>query len=58
MAKCIHHPKRDSLYQCQKHGHNLCDKCLKCKDSDLYCKFRTSCVIVYLEKNGEEKTKN
>jgi hypothetical protein len=28
----------------------LCDACLKCKDPELYCKFRPSCMIHFLEK--------
>ena len=35
---------------CLKHHHYLCEACLSCSDPDLYCKFRQSCAIHFLEK--------
>ena len=36
----------------------MCDACLKCRDPDLYCKFRESCVIHFLEKEQQRKKKS
>jgi len=45
-------------YRCQKHQITMCDACLKCRDPDLYCKFRESCVIHFLEKEQQRKKKS
>ena len=37
-------------YRCEKHCLEMCNACLKCKDPDLYCKFRSACMIQFLEK--------
>jgi hypothetical protein len=46
-------------YRCEKHGVDMCDACLRCKDPELYCKFRSACMIHFLEKeragSGERK---
>jgi hypothetical protein len=57
MGKCKNHKSKDAGYHCQKHNYYLCEECLKCYDRKLYCKFRTSCVIHFMDKNGET-TKN
>ncbi|THB71419.1 MAG: hypothetical protein D6B25_18550 [Desulfobulbaceae bacterium] len=52
MTKCRNHPDREARYQCSKYGYYLCDNCLNCNDPELYCKFRSSCVISYLDKES------
>ncbi len=50
MANCKNHPQTESVYFCSKYKYNLCQACLRCSDPQIYCKFRTSCVIHFLEK--------
>jgi hypothetical protein len=53
MGTCKNHPERETGYLCQKHDFYLCEECLRCSDPDIYCKFRSSCVIHFLtRKNG------
>jgi len=53
MGTCINHPERDTSYICMKHKIYLCDDCLKCRDPELYCKFRESCPIWFMTKKKE-----
>jgi len=62
MGKCVNHPDRETSYMCMKHGIYLCEDCLKCRDPEIYCKFRSSCPIWFMEKRKkraivEEKQK-
>ena len=41
-----------------KHNYYLCEECLECRDPDIYCKFRPSCLIYFLSKKGFESTDN
>jgi ferredoxin len=46
-----------------KYNVYLCGECLKCRDPELYCKFRSSCPIWFLQKKGidawtDEKERN
>jgi hypothetical protein len=50
MACCKDYIEGQQLYKCEKHRIDMCDACLKCKDPDLYCKFRSSCMIQFMEK--------
>ncbi len=50
MGTCINHPDRETSYLCMKHNVYLCEECLKCKDPEIYCKFRSSCPIWFLTK--------
>lgn len=52
MSYCIHHPDRETRYQCQKHQIFLCEECLQCRDPELYCKFRQSCPIWFMHKEA------
>lgn len=54
MGKCIHHPDREGSYLCSKHNISLCRECLACKDPELYCKHRPSCIIWF---TGKEQRK-
>lgn len=48
MGICINHPDRETSYLCQKHQVYLCEECLACSDPQLYCKFRSSCIIWFI----------
>ena len=50
MSCCPENQEEQSRYKCEKHQVYLCDGCLECKDPELYCKFRPSCMIYYLGK--------
>ncbi len=52
MGSCINHPSRETNYICLKHNHYLCSDCLQCRDPQIYCKFRSSCVIFFLTAKG------
>ncbi|MBI9084021.1 MAG: DUF4445 domain-containing protein [Desulfobacterales bacterium] len=61
MGKCVNHPERETSYLCMKHQVYLCEDCLKCRDPKIYCKFRSSCPIWFMEKrqknwDSEDKT--
>ncbi len=61
MGKCINHPDRETSYLCQKHNIYMCEECIKCRDPEIYCKFRSSCPIWFMNKGKagwEEKEKN
>lgn len=57
MACDNEHHEMEPRYQCQKHLTMMCDACLKCKDPGLYCKFRPSCMIHFLEKEKKNEQK-
>jgi len=50
MGHCAEHPERETSYQCTKHGIFMCEECMTCRDPDIYCKYRTSCPIHFMEK--------
>ncbi len=52
MGYCINHPEKETSYKCMKHEIYLCEKCLECRDPELYCKFRPSCAIHFITKKG------
>jgi len=52
MGKCSCHPEVDTNYLCMKHNVYLCEDCLKCRDPEIYCKFRSSCPIWFMQKKG------
>ncbi|MGD9016663.1 MAG: hypothetical protein PVH30_04715 [Desulfobacterales bacterium] len=52
MGRCIHHPERDTSYQCMKYRIHLCDDCLRCRDPELYCKHRSQCIIWFVHKQA------
>jgi hypothetical protein len=33
-----------------KHDIYMCEDCLECRDSEIYCKFRSACPIHFLTK--------
>jgi len=52
MGKCSCHPEIETSYLCMKHNVYLCEDCLKCRDPEIYCKFRSSCPIWFMQKKG------
>jgi len=58
MGHCVHHPDIETSYVCLKHNAYLCEKCLKCKDPEIYCKFRTACPIHFMDKENKRNAKN
>jgi hypothetical protein len=55
---CDHEKDQDCVqYQCMKHGIKMCADCARCSDPGLYCKFRPSCLIHFMEKE-QARTRN
>lgn len=52
MGNCLCHPETESNYICLKDNVYLCEDCLKCRNPDIYCKFREHCPIWFMEKKG------
>ncbi len=50
MACCNEYEADRQTYPCRKYGIEVCSACLRCKDPDLYCKFRSACLIHFMEK--------
>ena len=46
---CRFHPERNAVLYCEKFEYGYCEECaqdtLLCTDPELYCKFRTHCII-------------
>ena len=57
MGKCVNHPGTETSYMCSKHGTYQCEKCLECRDPDIYCKFRSACPIWYEHKRKARKAR-
>ena len=66
MGACHNHPDREMKVACQKANfRGYCQECLDkgvpCFDPDIYCKFRSQCIIWELarehglHRRGEEK---
>ena len=54
MGKCTNHPDRETSYMCMKHGVYLCEECRRCRDPEIYCKYRSACPIWFMQKKGTE----
>ncbi len=54
MENCSCEPDEASRYMCMKHQVYLCEDCLTCRDPKIYCKFRSSCTIWFMEKAGKD----
>jgi hypothetical protein len=50
MACCPAFEPGRQTYQCLKYQTEMCDACLKCKDPELYCKYRSACLIHFMGK--------
>ncbi len=56
MACCEEHEAERQTYPCRKHGVEMCAACMHCKDPDLYCKFRSACLIHFMDKERRRGT--
>ena len=50
MACCNDYEEGRQTFQCRKYEAAMCLACLRCKDPELYCKFRSACLIHFMEK--------
>lgn len=55
MNSCTNHPDAKGVYHCEKYDIYLCEKCIKCRDPELYCKHRTACAVHFLEKEARRE---
>ena len=57
MGKCINHQNKNADLKCLKYEVFMCDDCIQCRDPEIYCKFRASCVIWFMvtERQSEAK---
>lgn len=55
MGKCSTHPDRETQFVCMKHEIYMCEECLRCRDPEIYCKFRSSCPIWFLHKQRKRE---
>lgn len=52
MGKCRNHPNKETSYVCSKYTTYMCEECFKCSDPEIYCKFRSSCPIWFVDKRN------
>ncbi len=52
MGYCINHPEKETQYLCMKDNIYFCEDCLRCRNPEIYCKFRPSCPIWFIVKKG------
>ncbi len=55
MGKCRNHPEVETPYGCMKHKYFVCADCIACHDPEIYCKYRSSCAIFFLEKEKRKE---
>lgn len=55
MGFCKYHPLVETSYCCAKYKQYLCTECLQCTDPKIYCKFRSACLIHFLDKEKKQK---
>jgi len=51
-SSCRYHPEREGNYYCQSDGCYMCEECVRCGNPQLRCKFRDSCTIHFLIREG------
>lgn len=56
MGRCAGHPDRDTNFHCEKYDVYQCEECLTCADPEIYCKFRPSCTIWFVVKEGNDES--
>lgn len=54
---CAHHPDRETRLACMKHEVYLCEECQRCRDPEIYCKFRTACPIWFATRKQRRQAK-
>ncbi|QTA84660.1 Uncharacterized protein dnm_006590 [Desulfonema magnum] len=55
MGKCVNHEDRETNFLCMKHEVYMCQECLRCRDPEIYCKFRSSCPIWFMHKQKKRE---
>jgi hypothetical protein len=53
MDVCLNHPDQPAALVCMKYHVRFCDRCTRCRDPKLYCKYRTACPIWFIAKDSE-----
>jgi hypothetical protein len=48
MSHCPDEPDGEALYSCQKHEIRMAAGSLRCRDTEIYCKFRSACAVYFL----------
>ncbi len=54
MGKCANHPDRETSFLCSKCNIYMCEECQKCRDPEIFCKFRSSCPIWFIDKRQKD----
>jgi len=49
MEQCANHPEMETPFVCSKYNVYMCVECLRCHDSELYCKYRSSCFVHFIQ---------
>jgi hypothetical protein len=57
MTQCDDQNCSDIVYTCEKHQVRMCATCAYCRDPELFCKFRPSCMIHFLDKERARDAK-
>jgi len=55
MARCALHPDTEARLQCMKHQTFMCRRCLGCRDPELYCRYRSACLIGFLQRERRKE---
>lgn len=55
MGKCANHSDRDTSLLCSKYNIYMCEECLRCRDPEIYCKFRSACPIWFMHKRQKHR---
>ena len=54
MGKCANHPDRETSFLCLNCNIYMCEECQKCLDPEIFCKFRSSCPIWFIDKRQKD----
>ena len=57
MSCCDETDNEETIYICSKHQTKMCAACARCQDPELYCKFRPSCMIHFMDKERRRAAK-
>jgi len=51
METCANHPETETPFVCAKYNTYMCVECLRCRDPEIYCKYRPSCPVHFIHKH-------
>jgi len=54
MGKCANHPDRETSFLCLNCNIYMCEECQKCLDPEIFCKFRSSCPLWFIDKRQKD----